>query len=138
MLFRCCRSNSRAQMSDTEGTWCFWAPEMCGSRGEKAAFNAYAADAWAVGVTLWCFLYGTVPFIRCGSSVGGFHLPWWCLVVFFLRTSPAAAIAAAVAAAAAAFRFVSLLTTWYCIKEGLLVHSSAKLLAAACLCTGTS
>ncbi|CAM9312213.1 unnamed protein product [Pylaiella littoralis] len=57
------RSNSRAQMSDTEGTWCFWAPEMCGSRGEKAAFNAYAADAWAVGVTLWCFLYGTVPFI---------------------------------------------------------------------------
>lgn len=61
-----CRSNSRAQISNTEGTWCFWAPEMCGrvSAG-NAAFNAYAADAWAAGITLWCFLYGTVPFFRC-------------------------------------------------------------------------
>ncbi|CAN0596777.1 unnamed protein product, partial [Laminaria digitata] len=48
-------------MSNAEGTWCFWAPEMCGTRGEGAAFNAYAADAWAAGVTLWCFLHGTVP-----------------------------------------------------------------------------
>eukprot|EP00904_Undaria_pinnatifida_P013846 jgi/Undpi1/9592/HiC_scaffold_27.g12048.m1 len=55
------RSNSRAQMSSAEGTWCFWAPEMCGTRGEGVAFNAYAADAWAAGVTLWCFLHGTVP-----------------------------------------------------------------------------
>ncbi|CAN0160126.1 unnamed protein product, partial [Hapterophycus canaliculatus] len=49
-------------MSNTEGTWCFWAPEMCDTRGGGAAFNAYAADAWSAGVTLWCFLYGTVPF----------------------------------------------------------------------------
>ncbi|CBN74534.1 Ca2+/calmodulin-dependent protein kinase kinase beta and related serine/threonine protein kinases [Ectocarpus siliculosus] len=56
------RSTSRAQMSSTEGTWCFWSPEMCGERGEGAAFNAYASDAWAAGVTLWCLLYGTVPF----------------------------------------------------------------------------
>lgn len=52
-------------MSNTEGTWCFWAPEMCDTRGEGAAFNAYAADAWSAGVTLWCFLYGEVPFFRC-------------------------------------------------------------------------
>lgn len=51
-------------MSNAEGTWCFWAPEMCGTRGEGAAFNAYAADAWAAGVTLWCFLHGTVPLFR--------------------------------------------------------------------------
>eukprot|EP00752_Nemacystus_decipiens_P002377 g2245.t1 len=56
------RSNSRAQMSTTEGTWCFWAPEMCDTREEGVAFNAYAADSWAAGVTLWCFLYGRVPF----------------------------------------------------------------------------
>lgn len=52
-------------MSNTEGTWCFWAPEMCDTRGEGAAFNAYAADTWSAGVTLWCFLYGAVPFFRC-------------------------------------------------------------------------
>ncbi|CAM9366603.1 unnamed protein product [Scytosiphon promiscuus] len=56
------RSTSRAQMSNTEGTWCFWAPEMCDTRGEGTAFNAYAADTWSAGVTLWCFLYGAVPF----------------------------------------------------------------------------
>lgn len=51
-------------MNNTEGTWCFWAPEMCGASNDGAAFNAYAADAWAAGATLWCFLYGTVPFFR--------------------------------------------------------------------------
>ncbi|CAM9530129.1 unnamed protein product [Ascophyllum nodosum] len=56
------RSSSRAQIFEAEGTWSFWAPEMCGARGEGAAFNAYATDAWAAGVTLWCFLYGAVPF----------------------------------------------------------------------------
>lgn len=62
------RSSSRAQVVHAEGTWSFWAPEMCGARGEGVAFNAYAADAWAAGVTLWCFLYGTVPFFRSAPS----------------------------------------------------------------------
>lgn len=51
-------------MSNTEGTWCFWAPELCGTRDDGGAFNAYAADTWAAGVTLWCFLFGTMPFFR--------------------------------------------------------------------------
>ncbi|CAM9346815.1 unnamed protein product, partial [Sphacelaria rigidula] len=61
------RSTSRAQISNTEGTWCFWAPEMCrqvSNGARSSAFNAYATDAWAAGITLWCFLYGTVPFVR--------------------------------------------------------------------------
>lgn len=44
---------------------------MCGAQEEGAAFNAYAADAWAAGVTLWCFVYGTVPFFGCVSGIEG-------------------------------------------------------------------
>eukprot|EP00953_Heterococcus_sp_UTEX-ZZ885_P007181 4367-Heterococcus_DN1.PRE.1 len=55
------KSVSRAQLTRTEGTWSFWAPEMCSSGRH---FNAYAADLWAAGVTLWCFLYGTPPFME--------------------------------------------------------------------------
>lgn len=65
-------------MSTTEGTWCFWAPEMCETREYGAAFNAYAADSWAAGVTLWCFLYGRVPFfglvVGVGSLGGGYRV----------------------------------------------------------------
>jgi len=37
--------------------------------GGIASFNAYAADDWAAGVTLWCFLYGTVPFFRFALEI---------------------------------------------------------------------
>jgi serine/threonine protein kinase len=46
-------------LSRTEGTWCFWSPEMCeGSH----AFSGYAADMWAAGVCLYIFVTGRLPF----------------------------------------------------------------------------
>mmetsp|Transcript_1205 Transcript_1205/g.3031 ORF Transcript_1205/g.3031 Transcript_1205/m.3031 type:complete len:421 (+) Transcript_1205:96-1358(+) len=53
------RSSSRAQIMETQGTYCFWAPEMV--EVEKS-FNAYACDMWATGVCLYIFLTGTLPF----------------------------------------------------------------------------
>jgi len=52
------RSKTRGRLSDTEGTWAFWAPEMC----ETGAFSGYAADMWAVGVCVWIFMTGKLPF----------------------------------------------------------------------------
>lgn len=53
------RSKSRAQMMETQGTYCFWAPEMV---DVDHAFNAYACDMWAAGVCLYIFLTGMLPF----------------------------------------------------------------------------
>ncbi|CAM9347293.1 unnamed protein product, partial [Phaeothamnion confervicola] len=52
------RSRSRAQLDNTQGTWCFWAPEMC----SEDQFNGLGADMWAAGVCLWVMCFGTVPF----------------------------------------------------------------------------
>jgi serine/threonine protein kinase len=46
-------------LSRTEGTWCFWSPEMC--EGSQA-FSGYAADMWAAGVCLYIFVAGLLPF----------------------------------------------------------------------------
>lgn len=46
-------------LSRTEGTWCFWSPEMC--EGSKS-FSGYAADMWAAGVCLYIFVTGRLPF----------------------------------------------------------------------------
>ena len=46
-------------LTKTEGTWCFWSPEMCD--GSKA-FSGYAADMWAAGVCLYIFATGRLPF----------------------------------------------------------------------------
>lgn len=51
-------SHSRGQMTKTEGTYYFWAPEMC----DKGSFSAYAADIWAVGIVLYGMIFGTLPF----------------------------------------------------------------------------
>lgn len=46
-------------LTRTEGTWCFWSPEMClGSQ----KFSGYAADMWAAGVCLYIFVTGKLPF----------------------------------------------------------------------------
>lgn len=45
----------------TEGTWCFWSPEMC--RTPYNGHDGRLADVWALGVTLWAFFYGSVPFL---------------------------------------------------------------------------
>jgi len=46
----------------TEGTYYFYAPEMC--RPNYAGHDGRRADVWAVGVTLWAFLFGSVPFFH--------------------------------------------------------------------------
>ena len=45
-------------LSQTEGTFHFMAPE-CGEDGE---FSAYEVDIWAMGVCLYCFVFGKLPF----------------------------------------------------------------------------
>ncbi len=46
-------------LTRTEGTWCFWSPEMCqGSR----CFSGYAADLWAAGICLYILCTGRLPF----------------------------------------------------------------------------
>ena len=51
---------SSGMLTKTEGTWCFWSPEMC--REEGGAFSAYAADLWAAGICLHIFATGKLPF----------------------------------------------------------------------------
>jgi len=51
---------SSGMLTKTEGTWCFWSPEMC--KEEGGAFSAYAADLWAAGVCLYIFVTGKLPF----------------------------------------------------------------------------
>lgn len=46
-------------LQKTEGTWCFWSPEMCSS---SSYFSGYAADMWAAGVCLYIFVTGKLPF----------------------------------------------------------------------------
>ena len=62
------RSRSRGQMHRTEGTWAFWAPEMCKTGG----YSAYCADVWATGVCLYVFVAAKLPAssrrARCVSS----------------------------------------------------------------------
>lgn len=64
-------------LSDTVGTFTFLSPEECS--GEP--FNAYRADVWALGVTLYIFTFGTYPFLAdgigkpCGILVQGMPEP---------------------------------------------------------------
>ncbi len=59
LLHHLYRSYSRGLLSKSDGTWCFWAPEMC---KQGASFSGYSCDVWAAGVCLWTFVYGTLPF----------------------------------------------------------------------------
>ena len=45
-------------LTSTKGTYSFMAPEMLSG----APFCAFKADLWALGVTLYTFLYGELPF----------------------------------------------------------------------------
>lgn len=47
-------------LNKTEGTWCYWSPEMCAVDGGK--FSGYAADLWSAGVCLYVFTTGRLPF----------------------------------------------------------------------------
>lgn len=52
--------SNAGMLTKTEGTWCFWSPEMCAE--EARAFSGYAADLWAAGVCLYIFATGQLPF----------------------------------------------------------------------------
>ncbi|KAL7462849.1 hypothetical protein ACHAXS_003221 [Conticribra weissflogii] len=56
----------RGMLNKTEGTWCFWSPEMCNS--DYKVFSGYAADLWAAGVCLYIFTTGKLPFFSLVPS----------------------------------------------------------------------
>ena len=45
-------------VTDTEGTLAFFPPEAC----EGGPYNGYQADVWALGVTLYAFIFLKLPF----------------------------------------------------------------------------
>lgn len=51
-------------LNRTEGTYQFLAPECCKSE----AFNGYLVDIWALGINLYSFLYGSVPYHNENAS----------------------------------------------------------------------
>jgi len=48
------------KLTKTEGTWCFWSPEMCAEN--SLIFSGYACDMYAAGVCLYIFATGKLPF----------------------------------------------------------------------------
>ncbi|XP_067263008.1 calcium/calmodulin-dependent protein kinase kinase 1 [Chanodichthys erythropterus] len=50
-----------AMLSSTAGTPAFMAPETLSDN--RKSFSGKALDVWAMGVTLYCFVYGKCPFI---------------------------------------------------------------------------
>lgn len=58
--------NDDDNVATTAGTAAFMAPEMCSADGDP--FSGKAVDIWALGVTLYVCLVGTVPF---GNPDGG-------------------------------------------------------------------
>jgi serine/threonine protein kinase len=50
-------------VTKTAGTPMFFAPEAC----DSAQCNGLPLDVWAMGVTLYCFLFGDLPFM--GSAL---------------------------------------------------------------------
>ena len=58
--------HSSGILKRTEGTWCFWSPEMCSASPD--GFSGYSADLWAAGVCLYIFTTGTLPFFSMDPS----------------------------------------------------------------------
>jgi [calcium/calmodulin-dependent protein kinase] kinase len=57
-------SESNGMVSDSSGTPEFYSPEACS--GDE--YSAFAADFWALGVTLFAMAFGTVPWLAQGNE----------------------------------------------------------------------
>lgn len=57
-----CDTDENGLVVGTEGTYPFFAPEMCSGGGTYSGHDGRLADVWALGVTLWAWVHGTVPF----------------------------------------------------------------------------
>jgi len=53
---------SDVSLAKTAGTPAFFAPELCAGSSAPTAPITKAIDIWALGVTLYCFIYGNIPF----------------------------------------------------------------------------
>jgi len=72
--FRNYTTNSkRGQINSTQGTGAFFAPEMLG--GDEN-FNGYQQDIWALGVTVWSFVFGSLPFYEDFAADDS----WECII----------------------------------------------------------
>lgn len=58
--------HSSGMLRKTEGTLCFYSPEMCAL--EETAFSGYAADLWAAGICLHTFVTGKLPFFSLNPA----------------------------------------------------------------------
>ncbi|EEA05554.1 protein kinase domain-containing protein [Cryptosporidium muris RN66] len=63
-------SKTNGLILQTSGTYAFFPPECCDINNKRFQFDEIQGkptDMWALGVTIWCWLYGTLPFQ--GSSI---------------------------------------------------------------------
>merc|ERR1719491_291054 len=58
--FKMSSKNNKGMLNRTEGTYCFWSPEMCSI--DSSGFSGYASDLWAAGICLYIFASGRLPF----------------------------------------------------------------------------
>lgn len=53
-------SKRRGFVCDTQGTWAYWAPEICSDSDIK--YSAFLTDIWAAGIVLYTLLFSILPF----------------------------------------------------------------------------
>jgi [calcium/calmodulin-dependent protein kinase] kinase len=51
-------------VSDTVGTYQFLAPECC----TGGCYDPFCADVWAIGIIMYVFLFGKLPFVSESTS----------------------------------------------------------------------